>query len=104
MYKYGQPVGYQEIALGTVAASGLTLPGDTLAANAALIRVETANARWRCDGTPATTGTTGGMPILTSDTQAFFLQGKGVLLNFSAIAQTGTSNLHVLYFAVSGNE
>lgn len=101
MHNQGQPVGYQSITLSTTAASGLTLPGDTLAANACLIRVETANARFRTDGTAATTGTTGGFGILTSDSTPLWIESKGALQNFSAISQTGAAVLQVMYFATT---
>lgn len=100
MENYGTCIGVTSIALSTTSPSGLKpLPGDTLAANSMLIRVEGANARFRMDGQLATTGTTGGMQILSTDLP-LWIEGKGNLLNFSAIGLTGSPVLTILYFGV----
>ncbi len=102
MHNHGPCLGYQAITLSTTATSGLTIPGNPKYANAALVRVETANARFLMTGVTGvpTTGTTGGMPILTTDQPLWLEPSQGGLINFQAIAQTGNPILHVLYFGV----
>lgn len=100
MQNNAQCVGFQQLSISTTGASSLTIPGTPGYANAVLIRAE-ADIRYRLDGTAPTTGV--GMPLKASDTEAFWLQGMGLLQNFRAIATTGTAVVDVLYFgAVSG--
>lgn len=96
MHDKGPCLGYQALALVNTAASSLTIPKY---ADGMLIRSETANVRFRMDGTAATTATTGGMPLLTTDSMPLWLEGLALPVQFSAIASGGAAaTLHILYF------
>lgn len=98
MYDKGQAFGYQSISLSNSNPSGFTIPVPQ--AEAALIRVETNNMRFRLDGVAASA--TSGYLLMSSDTQGFWIWGAGNLKNFSAIATTtGTTNLDVIYFGLA---
>lgn len=97
MHNHGPCLGYQAITL-TGTAQKLTIPGNPKYANAILVRVETANARFRMDGTDPTA--TVGMPLLSTDQDLWLEPSQGGLINFSAIAQSGSPVLHVMYFGV----
>ena len=88
------PKGFQQITLSGT-ASTLTVPAG---AQVALIRVETANARWRDDGTAPTT--TVGMPLNSTDT--FQLEYWGTLSAIEFIAVSGSPVLNVSYYAIAG--
>lgn len=86
------PLGFQQIALA--GATGLTVPDG---ANFAVIRVETANARWRDDGVAPTTSV--GV-IMTSTDQPFEYSGTLSALQF--IAVSGSPVLDVSYYRRAG--
>jgi hypothetical protein len=94
-------LGYDRIVLTAAGASGLPFianaTGGQLGANAALIRIESGEARFLMDGSSPTT--TGGFPIFATDTAPLWLWGNGILRNFQAISTSGTVTLDVLYFA-----
>jgi hypothetical protein len=96
MYDRAKCFGYQQITLSTTAASSLTIPGTPKYSNAALLRVENGAMRFRMDGTAPTTGS--GMPLYSTDTAPFWIDGLGLLQNLQAIAVTGTPVLDVMYF------
>jgi len=86
-------LGYAQIAAGTTAA-GLTVPaGATLA----LIKAETADVRWRDDGTAPTA--TVGFPLGSSD-PVFAYSGSLSAIQF--IAQSGSPVLNVAFFRSVG--
>lgn len=93
MHNTGQPVGYQQITL-TGTAAALTVP---IKAQAMLVRVSTANARIRTDGTAPTA--TVGFPLVTTDTTPLWFEGRGNLTGAQLIAQTGSPVVDILYFA-----
>lgn len=97
MHDKGQNLGYQSLTVSSTAAVSLTVPSSGNV-DGMLIRVEGQNIRFRLDGTAATTGTTGGLPYLTTDFP-LWLEGLGLPLNFSAISTNSAgATLHVLYF------
>jgi hypothetical protein len=89
------PKGYQQLTLGTGAVSVLTVPTG---ATVAVIRVETANARWRDDGVAPTTSA--GMPLNSTDTSS--LEYSGTLSAIQFIAQSGSPVLDVSYYGIAG--
>lgn len=96
MFDKGVNTGYQQLTV-TTGATSLTLPltGST---EAALIRTSGSNLRFTLSGV-APTGTTG-YPLFPADTQGIWLWGLGNLINFKAIAPTGTATVDVLYFGL----
>jgi hypothetical protein len=70
---------------------------QTLNVNFAEIRVSTANANWRDDGTAPTASV--GMPMLSTDP---LFEYAGALQNIQFIAQTGSPVLNVSYYSLSG--
>lgn len=86
------PLGYQQITAGTLAsATSLTVPSG---ATIAIAQVETANVRWRDDGT-APTATVG--MILTPSTQIVF-SGAVELAAAQFILQAGSPILDISYY------
>lgn len=88
------PLGYQQLTLSS-SAQALTVPAG---ATVAVFRVETANARWRDDGTLPTTSA--GFPLLSTDTVPFEYAGTLSALEF--IAQSGSPVLDVTYYRQAG--
>lgn len=88
------PLGYQQLTLSGT-ASNLTVPAG---ATMAVMRVETANARWRDDGTAPTTSA--GMPMDSTDTVPFEYWGTLAAIQF--IAQSGSPVLNVSYYSTAG--
>lgn len=89
-----ESLGFQQLSSLSSAAK-LTVPAD---ANFALIRVETANVRWRDDGTAPTT--TVGMPLNSTDT--FMLEYSGNLSAIQFIAVSGSPVVDVAYYKAVG--
>lgn len=90
------PLGYQQIGASTLAAATpLTVPAG---AQVAVIRVETADVRWRDDGTPPTASV--GFPMLHTDTVPFEYWGDLSAIEFIAIS--GSPVLNVLYYRIAG--
>lgn len=89
------PLGYQQIGSSTLAsATKLTVPAG---ANFALIRVETADVRWRDDGTDPTTSA----GMIMTDTDPLFAY-SGTLSKLSFIAASGSPVLNVSYYRLAG--
>lgn len=96
MHDKGDFLGYQALTVTNTTGASLTVPKY---ADGMLIRTETNNIRYRMDGTAPTTGVTGGMPMLTTDTLPLWLEGLGLPLNFQAISTGAASaTLHIFYF------
>jgi len=83
-----KPNGYQQIT-SLSSASSLTVPTYS---TAAIVCVETANVRWRDDGTAPTT--TVGMPVAAG--QCFAYTGSLSAIQF--IAQSGSPVVNVAYY------
>lgn len=89
------PAGFCQLTLSGSAAEISTCTGGIpKGARTALIRVETANARWRDDGTAPTT--TAGMLMQTTDT--FLLDYTGNLAALQFIAVTGSPVLDISFY------
>lgn len=82
------PLGYQQIALGSGAAS-LTVPAGAIYA---LIAVETEAVRWRDDGTPPTASI--GMPVAAGELMTY----RGALSAIQFIGQGAGAVLDVSYY------
>jgi hypothetical protein len=90
------PLGYQQILATTLAAATpLAVPAG---AQVAVIRSETANVRWRDDGTAPTSGI--GMPLNSTDTVPFEYWGTLSAIQF--IAVSGSPILDVSYYRIAG--
>lgn len=88
-------LGYQQISAATlVAATALTVPTG---ANVAIISSDTANVRWRDDGTAPTASV--GMQLKSTDAA---LEYWGPLANIQFILVTGSPVLNVSYYRISG--
>jgi len=88
------PVGYQQIlAVDDVTPTGLIVP---VGAKYAWVQIENGDSRWRDDG-PAPTAAVG-FPLL-QDTGFFFQNGAAGLAALQFIAQSGTINVNVSYYA-----
>lgn len=85
-----RPVGYQQITTLS-AATALTVPKE---ARIAFIQAETANVRWRDDGTNPTAGV--GM-LLLSTSEGMWFTGKLQALRF--IEAAAGAKLNVSYYA-----
>lgn len=86
-------LGYKQIAVAATAA-GLTVPaGATLA----MIKAETADVRWRDDGTAPTAAV--GFPLGASDP---VLAYSGSLSAIQFIAQSGSPVLNVAFYRSVG--
>jgi hypothetical protein len=89
--QFQNPVGYQQISAATLASSaGLTPPAT---ATMALISVDTANVRWRDDGTAPTAAI--GMQLAAGQTFQYF----GNLSAIKFILVAGLPVLNVSYYA-----
>lgn len=82
-------LGYTQI-VGLAAATGLTVPAG---AQAALIRCESQNVRWRMDGTNPTA--TIGYPLLVGEELEL---DSAQMAAIKFIQQAATANLNVYFF------
>jgi hypothetical protein len=97
MFNKGNGFGFQQFTVTNATASGLTIPVPQC--EAALIRTENQNLRFRVDGTAPTSAV--GYPIYSSDTTGFWLWGAGILKNFQCVATSGTATVDVMYFGLA---
>ncbi|HEY7294248.1 MAG TPA: hypothetical protein VH916_04360 [Dehalococcoidia bacterium] len=89
------PMGYQQIGAGTLAsATPLTVPSDSAgrAASYAFIQVDTANVRWRDDGTAPTAS----VGVQLASAGSFWYAGTLSAIQF--IAVSGSPVLNVSYY------
>jgi hypothetical protein len=89
-FAIGVPLGFQQLSTALSAAVGLTVPTG---ARGALIVVETANVRWRDDGTNPTSAI--GM-LLVAAGDPFYYSGNLSALKF--IAASGSPVMDVSYY------
>jgi hypothetical protein len=89
------PVGFQQIGASTLAAATkLTVPAG---ADLAIIRTETANVRWRDDGTTPTSS----VGMLMASTDPVF-EYSGTLSAIQFIAVSGNPVLDVAFYRLAG--
>ncbi len=85
-----KPKGYQQIEAAALAtAQTLTIPTG---ANIAIIMTETANVRWRDDGTAPTASV--GMQLVAGD----YMTYDGDLSTIQIILESGSPKLNISYY------
>lgn len=87
------PVGYCQLAVSTAALVSTCTGGIPIGASVAYLSVETANIRWRDDGTAPTTSV--GMPIVAA-AAPFLYQGD--LTKLEVVAVSGSPVLDIAFY------
>lgn len=90
--------GFAQVATSGTAAALTNIPAGT---ERAWIQAESANVRWRADGTAPTASV--GMTILTTATQPLELSIAAGLRTAQFISESGSPKLNITYFGTVPN-